>query len=186
MTITKDDASRALDEIKAASGRARQMRGYARAAPFLILWGAIWMVCDLLAQFAPNWVLAWPIGALAGMVASTVLGIYLPKEIPDQGDQAGGWRFMASWALVMVFVVALFLVIPITSNREIHSVFGLVFGFIYVGIGIWGGWRMIALGAALIALALIGFYAVGHWYALFMGLVSGGALILGGLWLRRI
>jgi hypothetical protein len=186
MTITKDDATHALGEIDAARGRARQMRGYSRAAPFLILWGAIWMVCDLTSQFEPRWWPAWPIGAVAGTIASTMLGFSLPKEAPEHGEPAGGWRHMASWLLVFAFIVSLFLVIPVTSNREIHSVFGLVFGFIYVGVGIWGGWRIIALGAALIALTLVGFFAIGQWYALYMGLVSGGALILGGLWLRKI
>jgi hypothetical protein len=186
MTITKDDANQALNEIRAASGRARQMQGYARAAPFFVLWGTVWMVCDLATQFAPNWVWAWPIGALIGTIASTVLGFNLPKAAPQPGEQTAGWRHLASWLLIMAFIVTLFLVIPVTSDREIHSVFGLVFGFIYVGIGIWGGWRMIALGAALIGLTLIGYFAVGPWYALYMGLVSGGALILGGLWLRRV
>ena len=73
-----------------------------------------------------------------------------------------------------------------TSGREVHSVFGLVFGFIYWSSGIWTGWRMAALGVALVALTLVGFYAVRGWYSLYMGVVSGGALILGGLWLRRV
>ena len=186
MTITKDEASEALGEINAASGRARQMRGYNRAAPFLILWGAVWMACDLTNQFEPRWWPAWPIGALAGTIASTVLGMSLLREAPEHGEQAGGWRHMATWLLVIAFIVSLFLVIPVTSVREVHSIFGLVFGFIYVGVGIWGGWRMTVLGAALIALTLVGFYAIGVWYSLYMGLVSGGALILGGLWLRKI
>ena len=92
MTITKDEASEALGEINAASGRARQMRGYNRAAPFLILWGAVWMVCDLTNQFEPRWWPAWPIGALGGMIASTVLGMSPAKDAPEHGEQTGGWR----------------------------------------------------------------------------------------------
>ena len=67
-----------------------------------------------------------------------------------------------------------------------HSIFGLVFGCIYVAMGLWMGWRLAALGAVLVALTLIGFYLIGPWYPAFMGLVSGGALLLGGLWLRKI
>jgi hypothetical protein len=86
----------------------------------------------------------------------------------------------------MGFIVALFFIVPVTSNREVHSIFGLVFGFLYVGFGLWTGWRLIVLGGALVALTLFGFYGVGHWYSLYMGLVGGGALLLGGLWFRRI
>ena len=76
--------------------------------------------------------------------------------------------------------------IPVTSAKETHSVFGLLFGCLYVGMGIWTGWRLIALGVALVALTLVGFYAIGPWYSLYMGVVSGGALVLGGLWLRKL
>jgi hypothetical protein len=77
-------------------------------------------------------------------------------------------------------------VIPVTSGIEIHSIFGIVFGFLYMGFGLWMGWRILALGAALTVLTLVGFYEVRAWYGLYMGLVSGGALILGGFWLRRL
>ena len=186
MTITRDEASQALGEIDAAAGRANEFKTYAHIAPFLMLWGVVWMVCDLLVQFEPRWALAWPIGAGLGVLASIFIGFSLPRDGLTAAERALGWRHMGSWMLVLVFITALLQVIPITSGREIHSVFGLVFGFLYLGFGLWTGWRMAILGLALIALTFIGFYAIGAWYALYMGLVSGGALVLGGLWLRRI
>jgi hypothetical protein len=186
MSITKDDASQALSDIDAAAGRATEFKTYARIAPFLMIWGAVWMVCDLMTQFAPQWTAAWAIGVGAGTLASIGLGVFMPKQNATAAQRATSWRHTVSWLLVIAFVVALFQVIPLTSNREVHSVFGLVFGFVYVGLGLWTGWRMAALGVALISLTLIGFYAVGHWYWLYMGLISGGALFVGGLWLRRV
>jgi len=186
MTITREEATQALGEIDAAAGRAAEFKNYAHIAPFLILWGVVWMVCDLLIQFEPRWGLTWPIGAGLGVLASIVIGCGLPRDGVTAAERAMGWRHMASWMLVLVFIVALLQVIPITSPREVHSVFGLVFGFLYLGVGLWTGWRMAILGVALIVLTFVGFYAVGAWYALYMGLVSGGALILGGLWLRKI
>jgi hypothetical protein len=186
MTITREQAAQALGEINAAAGRATEFKTYAHIAPFLMLWGLVWMVCDLLVQFEPRWRFSWPLGAGLGVLASIVIGFNLPREGLTAAERAMGWRHMGSWMLVLGFDLALFQVIPVTSGREIHSVFGLVFGFLYLGVGVWTGWRMAALGLALIALTFIGFYAIGHWYALYMGLVSGGALILGGVWLRRI
>ncbi|HEY1750960.1 MAG TPA: hypothetical protein VGG29_06835 [Caulobacteraceae bacterium] len=184
MTITKDAAAQALGEVEAARGRMVEARSYANASPFLIIWGAVWMFADLAIQFAPpslaNY--AWPAGILVGTVASIAASFTLPRR----ADGAKGWRAFGLWGVIAGFFVALFLVIPVTSGVEIHSIFGIVFGFLYMGFGLWMGWRVIALGAALVALTLIGFYEVRAWYGLYMGLVSGGALILGGLWLRKI
>ncbi len=185
MSISKDDAARALGEIDQARGRLHEATAYEHAAPFLIIWGLVWLVADLLTQFAPRFRLAWTLCVVAGLVVSFVVGFVMGrKSVPAQAGT--GWRQAVTWIVVMAMVFSLFLVVPVTSVREVHSVFGLVFGFIYVIVGLWMGWRVAALGVALVALTLVGFYAVREWYALFMGVVAGGALILGGLWLRRL
>jgi hypothetical protein len=184
MTITKDEAAQALGEIDAARGRVFQAAGYENASPFLIIWGGVWMFADLVVQFAPPRLAGygWPIGILIGAIASIAVSFNMPKTT----DHRMGWRAFGVWGVVIGFFIALFLVIPLTSGIEIHSIFGIVFGFLYMGVGLWMGWRIFALGAALAALTLIGFYEVRAWYGLYMGLVSGGALILGGFWLRKV
>lgn len=182
MTISKDDAARALGAIDQARGRLRETTAYGHASPFLIVWGLVWLGADLLTQFAPGFGMAWPACVAAGVVASVAIGMRMGAK----GGGGMGWRTGATWAVVMAMVVSIFLVIPVTSAREVHSVFGLVFGFAYVIIGLWMGWRMAALGVALVGLTLVGFYAVRGGYALYMGVVAGGALILGGVWLRRL
>jgi hypothetical protein len=184
MTISKDAAAQALGEIEAARGRMFEARSYASASPFLIIWGAVWMFADLFMQFAPPALVnyGWPVGILVGMTASIAASFTLPKR----ANTSVGWRGFGLWGVIAGFFIVLFLVIPVTSGIEIHSIFGVVFGFLYMGFGLWMGWRIFALGAALAVLTLIGFYEVRAWYGLYMGLVSGGALILGGFWLRRL
>lgn len=185
MSISKDDAARALGEIDEARGRLRQATAYGHASPHLIVWGLVWLVADLVTQFAPDFGLTWAVCATAGAIASIVIGVRAGAK--GGPDEAGlGWRQGATWVLVLAMVASLFFVVPVTSGREVHSVFGLVFGFIYMIVGLWVGWRMVALGAALVVFTLVGFYAVRDWYPLFMGVVAGGALILGGAWLRRL
>ena len=186
MSITKDEASQALGEIEAARGRVWEVKAYGYASPFLIIWGLVWMAADCILQFEPRWELTWPIAVAVGAAASFFAGFSLPKPETRPGARAAGWRSFAIWFVVVGFIVSLFLVIPTASGRVTHSIFGLVFGFIYLAMGLWMGWRLAVLGAALVALTLVGFYFVGPWYALYMGLVSGGALLLGGLWLRRL
>jgi hypothetical protein len=185
MSITRDEAAQALGEIEGAAGRVRRFGLYADAAPYFMLWGGIWLVADIATQFAPRAWLIWPVLSLAGVVIATALGV------AQQKGRAGSrvierWRPLATWLTVIAFIVTLGFVLRPWSWRQGHSVFGLVFGFIYLVTGFWIGRRLVILGVALIALTLLGYYAVHAWYPLFMGVVGGGALILGGLWLRSI
>jgi hypothetical protein len=50
--------------------------------------------------------------------------------------------------------------------------------------GIWIGWRLFAIGLFTAAMILIGYFYIGGWYDLWMGVFAGGSLIAGGLWLR--
>jgi hypothetical protein len=187
MTISKDEAAQALGEIEAARGRVSEFKAYRYASPFLIIWGLVWIGADAAIQFEPGWG-GWPwlVGVAVGLLACVPAWLRMPRPAPVPGRRAPGWRNFGAWLVVTGFVVSIFLVVPVTSGREVHSIFGLVFGFLYLGAGLWLGWRLVALGAGLVALTLIGFYAVGAWYALYMGLVAGGALLLGGLWLRKL
>ncbi len=186
MTIDRNDAAQALGDIEAARDRVKQVRTYGNTSPFLILWGLVWLIADVTTQFAPTFGYTWPICLVVGTLASIAAGFLLPREVTGPGQHSYGLRYFASWGVVMLFVVTLFLVVPVTSWKETHSVFGLVFGAIYIAMGIWVGWRMTVLGVALMALTLFGFYEIGAWYPLYMGVVAGGALVVGGLWLRKI
>jgi hypothetical protein len=186
MSISKDEAAQALIDVHAASGRVRQADAYGRAAPFLIIWGIVWLAADLAWQFAPGFRYAWPVASLTGFAASTVMGFMLPREAVGPGERPAGLRHYVSWLIVVALIFSLFLVMRPSDGRQVHTVFALVFGYIYLIAGVWVGWRVAALGVALVALSFFGFLGLGLWYPLYMGIVGGGALILGGLWLRQI
>ena len=181
MSITRDEAAQALDEIEGAAGRVRRLGLYEQAAPYFMLWGAVWLIADLTTQFAPRFWLVWPILSLVGAAVSTALGIV--RQRGSSGSPfIAEWRPLATWLTVIAFIVALGFVLRPWNWRQGHS----VFGFIYLVTGYWIGRRLVILGVALVALTLVGYYAVHAWYPLFMGVVGGGALMLGGLWLRSI
>ena len=48
------------------------------------------------------------------------------------------------------------------------------------------GWRLFAVGAITATLILGGFVYMHDHFSLYMGVVGGGALIAGGLWLRKV
>ena len=56
----------------------------------------------------------------------------------------------------------------------------------YVIAGLWFGYAFVAIGIAITVLTLIGyFFVTGFTFLLWMAVVNGGGLILGGLWMRR-
>jgi hypothetical protein len=56
----------------------------------------------------------------------------------------------------------------------------------YSTAGLWVDYAFVVIGVGLTMLTLIGyFYIGGPAFLLWMALVNGGGLILGGLWMRR-
>jgi hypothetical protein len=57
----------------------------------------------------------------------------------------------------------------------------------YCLIGIWvRGARMLMAGMTLAALTLFGFFFLKQYFALWMAVVGGGGLVLGGFWLKSV
>ena len=189
MTITKEDASQALGEIEGARGRLREAITYSYAWPYLVLWGLAWMVGDVGTEIAPRlggWI--WPATSTVFTAASIAYAFAQRRRSPYATGGRRDWRPMATAGTIMLFLVILtFAIEPVDAKRD-HSVFGLFFGFAYIVQGLWRGWRLVVLGALLTALTLFAFYALPLWggYLTFMGVAGGGALVLGGLWLRKL
>jgi hypothetical protein len=55
-----------------------------------------------------------------------------------------------------------------------------------MAIGAWIGWRLFIIGLAATLLILLGYYGVHSHFFLYIGCVSGGALMAGGMWLRKL
>ena len=55
-----------------------------------------------------------------------------------------------------------------------------------MGLAMGNGMRLIATGIALAVLTLVGFFAFPALFSLWMAVVGGTALILGGVWMLRV
>jgi hypothetical protein len=57
---------------------------------------------------------------------------------------------------------------------------------VYSIVGLWIGPAFVVIGLSITALTLVGYYAFASaWFDLWMAVVNGGGLMLGGLWMRR-
>jgi hypothetical protein len=190
MTLDKAAAAHALAEIDESGRRSSSLYSYRRAAPYLIIAGAMWLVADLLTQFSPfNKAWIWPVASLVGTVGSILFSFTQTRQ-NDRSQTVGKrnlfWKFMVVWLAVFAFMVATFSIYGLDDGRQQHSFIGVFFGCLYVAVGVFMGWRMVAIGVALTALSLFGFFEVREYYLAYMGLVGGGALIVSGLWLRAV
>jgi hypothetical protein len=165
MSITEENAAEAIRLVEEAAQRSKALRGYQRAAPHLILWGVIYAVAYSGAYFQPDWtLLVWLVLVPSGVI----------------GDVVISWRDRpCNWTLLRRHLPHVF--------RFRRSAFvPLVVAAAYAVLGMSLGQRFVFIGLALGLLTLIGFFTLSSIFMLWMAAVGGGALVLGGLWLRRV
>jgi hypothetical protein len=191
MKIEKSEATLALAAIDAAGARSTQLQRYRRFAPFLILWGAIWLLANGVSDLAPAQSgTVWLALSLLGATASCWLGWRQHAAAAEGGAPRTrlnqSWRSMLCFLVIVAFQVAAIAVLPPMDSRQQDSFISMFWTFLYMAIGAWAGWRLFIVGLAATLLILFGYYGVHSHYFLYMGCVSGGALMAGGLWLRRL
>jgi hypothetical protein len=92
----------------------------------------------------------------------------------------------------MLFALLLFIAFGIFccwlghfTPRQLGTFWPIYFMLVYTIAGLWVGHAFVAIRLCIRALTLIGYFFVGDAFDLWMALVNGGGLVLGGLWMRR-
>lgn len=182
--ITAEEAKSALKDIEKTENRAAASQHARFAAPQLMLWGVIWAIGYSVNDLAVDYSWVWSILILAGIAASFLLN----RSARASRVTGFNWRYMVSFATIFAFIFALFSIMQPRDYNQVGAFFPLVIGLYYTFIGVWtkGGWRMLPLGLALMALTVGGYWLLPEHFLLWMAAVGGGGLILGGLWLRSV
>jgi hypothetical protein len=182
--LQRQEAANALKEIAAAERHSGTAYGYQQAAPHLFIWGVIWIVGYAVTYARPHWYLVWIFLTVVGAFGSFWIG----HRAHSKGAQSSfGWRYAASFVAVFLFIEALFTILPPQSGRQIDAFFPLLVALCYVLMGLWmRATRLGLLGLVLGLLTVGGYFWLQHFFLLWMAGVGGGALILGGFWLRKV
>ena len=176
MSLSPEQAAAALREIEETRQRSLELVVYRQGAPVLVLWGVIWIV-----GFASN--AMWPTYAAIVWTVLTVLGAVASWLISRGGNPGQNLRYVASWAVfLLLFYGAGPILAPQTTSQR-AALAALLVAAAYALAGIWWLQRYLWLGLALFAVTLFGFFFA-PWFELWMAVMGGGGLILGGLWLR--
>lgn len=179
MSLSHEQAAAALEDIRQARSRSASLYSYRRNAPYLVLWGVVWIVGYAATYFFPRqangvwWVLI-AIGIVGGRLLS-------------RGAASGNdWRYGATVATLFLFAFATFAIMAPVRGIQISAFFPLLVANMYLLQGIWGGQpRFVAVGIGLAALTLAGFFLIPNYFLLWMAGVGGGALMLAGFWMER-
>lgn len=193
MTLSRQDASAALEDIAHADRRVREYKGYRDASPFLLLWGAIWLVANAVTGFAPAYAeRTWLAGVVVGTLATTALvvrqslrrqrqNLYTPSQRAEIGRRAS----MIGATLMCFFATMLTVLAPLSPMQN-NAFLSLFWAFAYMASGAWLGTRMFVAGLLTAAATLAGYLFLQDHYFIWMAFVGGGSLILAGLWLRKL
>ena len=182
--IQRQEAATTLQEIARAERQSGQAYHYQKASPHLFLWGLIWIVGYAATYARPRWHLLWTILTIIGVLGSFWIG---RRARTKESRASYGWRYALTFIAVFLFIVALFAILPPQSSLQIDAFFPLLIAIWYVLMGIWTrAIRVAVLGLALGLLTVGGYFWLQPYFLLWMAGLGGGALILGGFWLRRV
>jgi hypothetical protein len=192
MNLSRDEALEALGAIHEADSRVRTVRRYAEFADYVFVWGTVWLVANVVSDFDSRLGgFTW----LAGLAVGTALTLYFTvrnvklwksrwPDAVEEGRAIGRRASLLGFTLMAWFPALLLVAGPLTP-RQTNAMISLVWAFVYMATGAFTGWRIFAIGAVTAIAVLVGYVFLTSHYQLWMGLVGGGSLILGGLWLRR-
>lgn len=184
MNVDVDDASRSLADIDTAAARSAQLQRYRGLAPHLMLWGTIWMAANVVTDLWPaHGGRAWLVLTLAGTAGSFLIGARTARQ---HGRRSYRVRWMLTLLAIVAYEVLTLTILPPLTGRQQDACISLLWTCLYMAVGAWVGWRLSVIGALATALIVLAYFHLPSHFFLFMGCVTGGSLIAGGLWLRRI
>lgn len=182
-SIDPREAAAALADIDSIVHRVRQSTIYDVASRQMILWGGLVFMGNLVTYLAPRYAgYAWLLVYVAGVAGSAAVSVVARAR---SGVRSFDLRTLV--ALLMFFAFGFFCVAVLGhfTPRQQGAFWTIYFMLIYCVAGLWFGHAFIAIGVAVVALTLVGYYFVGETFPVWMAFVNGGGLILGGLWMRR-
>jgi hypothetical protein len=184
-SIDAKEAAMALSDIASVAHRVRQSTTYQIASLMLILWGALVFAGNLANYLWPrHGAYVWIAVNLLGFAGSCAIGAFESRRM----NLGGSFDLRAVAAFVLFFAFGMLWSVGLGhfTPRQLGVFWPTYSMMVYSIVGLWVGPAFVAIGLGITALTLIGYFFVdGAAFLLWMAVVNGGGLILGGLWMRR-
>ena len=187
MTLAPDEARETLHTLAQVERQSTQAFSYERASPHLILWGICWAFgYGLTGGWPQHAALIWTAVVAIGVTGNALIAVRFGAR------RSGGlapdfyWRFVVLTLTMFAFIGASLAVLAPVRGEQIGAFVPLVVAAGYAILSVWRGPRFLLAGSILAALTLVGFFLLRQHFALWMAAVGGGALVLAGLWMRKV
>lgn len=184
MQVDRASARSALADVAEVEARTTQASIYGASSTILMLWGVVVALAYLTNHFlsamiGATWLCAWA----AGFAGTTLVSWRWRRSSKSPGT---AMRLVWAQIVLLLFGFLFLWLLPPSSPRQVSAFFPLIFMMGYVVAGLWLGRFFILCGILVSALTVIGYLYSGSWLPLWMAFANGGALIAGGLYLRRV
>jgi len=185
MSIDPQEADALLKGVEGVEKRTRELLVYARAGDYMILWGVLWVI----GYGGEFWAWHYAHDIWLSLDAIGIVGTCLIIWRTTRCIEPGRRRFIFVRPLISILVLMGFGILWVWlanfGGREQSAFWPTLCGALLFCFGLWAG-RTLSIAAALVvALTMAGYFWSGPWFGLWLAVTCGGALILGGLWLRR-
>jgi hypothetical protein len=181
--IDPREAASALAEIESIVHRVRQSTIYQLSSQLMILWGALVFAGNLVTYLTPLYAgYAWLLVYVGGVIGSAA---FSQVNHARSGVRTVDLRILVTYLMFFAFGFFCVDVLGHFTPRQQGTFWPIYFMLTYCIAGLWFGHAFVAIGLAVVALTLVGYYFIGEAFPLWMAFVNGGGLILGGLWMRR-
>ncbi|HWX07310.1 MAG TPA: hypothetical protein VN065_15900 [Bradyrhizobium sp.] len=183
-SIDAKEAASALSDIDSIVRRVRQSRIYDVASKITILSGIMVFAGNL-----ATW--AWPHYGGYIWVSVNALNVVVCVAVSLFGYRQTGvrtfdLRMLAAFLLFFAFGLLCSVVLGHFGPRQMGTFWPIYFMLFYMLAGLWIGPAFTAIGLGITVLTLIGYFFVGGFaFLLWMAVVNGVGLVVGGLWMRR-
>lgn len=183
-TLSADEARQSLAEIESITRQMRQAVRRGLTSRILLLWGVLWILIFTLSFLFPksaDWI-AWPLNAL-GFVATGLLVARQDRQVRGEGTRALLKQLAFAWIAIIAFALLLPLLLGIPGWPTRLALLTSIVMLGYVIQGIWLKDAVFVLLGLFVTGAVLSCHT---WltpphFLLGLGILGGGALLLGGL-----
>lgn len=193
MNISRREAVEALAAAEQVDRRVETVRSYGDAAPYLLLWGAVWFVANVASDFWSSEARTiWLVATLAGSLVTvfqtvrlarkrTRLGLHSPED-----SRRIGRTFAMLGATMVSYFIGMAIVVGPLGSRQLNAFLSLSWALAYMAAGARLGTRLFVTGAIAALAIVFGYRFVHEHFGLWMAFFAGGSLMLAGFWLRKV
>ena len=186
MTVTRDEAASRLHEVDAARRHSLTLFNYGLASPYFLLWGGLWIVAGVVGAASPgNAGIGWLAVDVVGVAGTFYLVASQSRRYPERCGRPGMFRFVGTALVIVAFVALTLRVFAPATGVQVQTFIALLVAAVYALLGCWLGLRYAAVGAVLAVLAAGAFHLAPAQLPLIVSVLGGGALVLGGAWMRQ-